>query len=232
MNVIDSTSEKIHFLFRKLKEKNKLSFKFLNNVIFQRWAIAMFLSVGLTLILAPNIYYSKPEYKHGMIARDNIKADRDFLVEDANSTRQKRNEASEYSRQVFDYDAEMAITLKNRLKKSLGTAASLSDPGLQKITLENTLGITVSANELAFIKANLSSEEFLAKLFKIISSFYENRLITSDTFQKAEREKGIIMIDVITRKEENLKEVSSVLHMKDIDPLLRKIGRASCRVRV
>lgn len=222
MNVIDSTSEKIHFLFRKLKEKNKLSLKFLSNVIFQRWAIAIFLSVGLTLILAPNIYYSKPEYKHGMIARENIKADRDFLVEDANSTRQKRNEASENSRQVFDYDAEIAITLKNRLKKSLATSSSIPDSGFDKTTLENTLGISVSNNELAFLKANSPSEELSAKLFKIISSFYDHILITSDTFQKADREKGIIMIDVITRKEENLKEVSSVLHMKDIDPWLRK----------
>ena len=48
----------------------------------------------LTLILAPKIYVSEPEYRHGMIAQENIKADRDFLVEDINSTQQKRNEAT------------------------------------------------------------------------------------------------------------------------------------------
>ncbi len=94
MNFIDSTSEKIYSTFRKLKEKSKISFKFLNNIIFQRWAIAIFLSIGLSIILAPKLYDSKPEYRHGMIAQENIKADRDFLVEDVNSTRQKRNEAS------------------------------------------------------------------------------------------------------------------------------------------
>ncbi len=225
MNIIDSASEKINILFRKLKEKNKLTFKFLSNTIFQRWAIAIFLSVGLTVILAPNIYDSKPEYKHGMIARDNVKADREFLVEDANSTRQKRNEASENTRQVFDYDAEMAITLKTKLKKSLTMAAAVPNNGQYKMILEKTLGISLSASELAFIKTHLASDDLLVKLSRVISAIYENTLITSDTFQKAEREKGITIVDVIARKEENLKDVSSVLHLKDIDPwLIKKVN--------
>ena len=117
MNYLDSTSEKIFSTFRKLKEKSKISFNFLNNIIFQRWAIAIVLSVGLTLILAPKLYDSNPEYRHGMIAQENIKADRDFLVEDVNSTQQKRNEASANTRPIYDYDAEMAITLINKNKK-------------------------------------------------------------------------------------------------------------------
>jgi putative nucleotidyltransferase with HDIG domain len=222
MNFLDSTSEKIFSTFRKLKEKHKISFKFLNNIIFQRWAIAIILSIGLSIILAPKLFNSNPEYRHGMIAQDNIKADRDFLVEDVNSTRQKRNEASAHTRPIYDYDAEMAITLKTKIKKSFQLTAGQQELRLNKTSLEKSLGISLTQNELSFLIVNKFSDDLAQKLSRIVSSFYDNTLITSSAFQKNEREKGITIVHAITRVEENLKDVSSVLNIKEIDPILSK----------
>ncbi len=222
MNFIEKSSEKISSILRKLKDKHKISFKFLNNIIFQRWAIAIILSIGLSIILAPNLYHSKPDYRHGMIAQDNIKADRDFLVEDANSTRQKRNDALTNIRPIYDYDAETAITLKTKIKKSFTLALDSQDTGQLKAVLEKALGISLTQNELSFLKENNFSDDLSQKLAKVISSFYENTLVTRTTFQKSEREKGITIINVISRVEENVKDVSSILNIKDIDPILSK----------
>ena len=136
MNYLDSTSGKIVSTFRKLKEKSNIYFNFLNNIIFQRWAIAIALSVGLTMILAPKLYDSKPEYRHGMIAQENIKADRDFLVEDVNSTQQKRNEASVNTRPIYEYDAEMAITLIKKIKNSFALVSGQQTSQVRKATFE------------------------------------------------------------------------------------------------
>lgn len=122
-NFLDSTSEKILSVFRKWKEKHPLSLAFLNDVIFQRWAIAILLSAGLTALLAPQFYFSKPVYRHGMIVQENIKADRDFLVEDVQSTRLKQIEAVTAVRPVYDYDPETAITLRAKIKQSFALAA-------------------------------------------------------------------------------------------------------------
>lgn len=222
MNFLDSTSGKIFSTFRKLKEKNKISLKFLNNVIFQRWAIAIILSIGLSIILAPKLFNSNPEYRHGMIAQDNIKADRDFLVEDVNSTRQKRNEASAHTRPIYDYDAEMAITLRTKIKKSFSLTAGQQGLQLNKTDLDKSLGISLTQNELSFLILNKFSDDLAQKLSRIVSSFYDNTLITSSAFQKNEREKGITIVNAITRVEENLKDVSSVLNIKEIDPILSK----------
>jgi len=222
MNFIETSSEKISSILRKLKDKHKISFKFLNNIIFQRWAIAIILSIGLSIILAPNLYHSKPDYRHGMIAQDNIKADRDFLVEDANSTRQKRNDALTNIRPIYDYDAETAITLKTKIKKSFTLALDSQDTGQLKAVLEKALGISLTQNELSFLKENNFSDDLSQKLAKVIASFYENTLVTRTTFQKSEREKGITIINVISRVEENIKDVSSILNIKDIDPILSK----------
>lgn len=225
MNFLDSTSDKIYSMFKKLKEKYKISFKFLNNIIFQRWAIAIILSIALSIILAPNLYNSNPEYRHGMIAQENIKADRDFLVEDANSTRQKRNEAAVNTRPIYDYDAEIAITLRTKIKNSFTLVASQQESQIKKGLLEKSLGISLTQNEFSFLKENNFSDDLLQKMSRIIFSFYENTLVTRSTFQKNEREKGLTIVNVITRVEENLKDVSSVLNIKDIDPILsRKVN--------
>jgi len=225
MNIIDSATEKIDYLFRKLKENQKFSFTFLKNVIFQRWAIAIFLCIGLTLILAPNIYVSQPQYHHGMIASENIKADRDFDVEDTTSTRQKRNEAVENTCNVYDYDAEMPITLITLLKNSFALAGDGKDIRQQKINLEKLWGVELTDEEVSFFRANNRSSDLLNKLSRVLSSFYENTLIASGAFQKSDRDKGITTVEIITRKESNVKDVSSILNIRDIDPLLsRKVN--------
>ena len=222
MNFLDSSSDKILSFFRKLNAKNKLSFTFLRNIIFQRWAIAIVLSIGLAAILSPKLYYSKPQYRHGMIAQENIKADRDFLVEDVNSTRQKRNEAAVNVRAIYDYDAEIAITLRTIIKKSFLLAGAKQDTQASKTLLENTLGIPLSQTEFSFLKTNNFSEDLFQKLSRILSLFYEGTLITQNPLPKVEREKGITISNTLMRVEENLKDVSSVLTIKDIDPLLMK----------
>ncbi|MRR15758.1 MAG: HDIG domain-containing protein [Deltaproteobacteria bacterium] len=222
MNFLDSSSDKIFSFIRILTEKNKLSFAFLRNTIFQRWAIAILLSIALAALLAPKLYYSNPQYRHGMIAQENIKADRDFLVEDINSTLQKRNEAAVNVRPIYDFDAEIAITLRTKIKKAFLLGAAKPDEPGTKILLENSLGMPLTQAELSFLRANRFSDDLSQKLSRIISLFYEGSLITQSPLQKIEREKGITIVNAVTRGEENLKDVSSVYSIKDVDPLLLK----------
>lgn len=196
MNFLDSTSEKIFSAIRKLKEKNKLSFVFLSHIIFQRWAIAIGLCAILTLLLTPKLYNAKPEYRHGMIAQENIKADRDFLVEDVNSTRQKRNEASASVRPVYDYDAEIAITLRTKIKKSFAVASSRQEDAYVKALLEKSLGRSITSGEYSFLKMNNFSDDLQQKLARVVTAFYENRLVSQDALNNNEREKVLRLLIV------------------------------------
>jgi cyclic-di-AMP phosphodiesterase PgpH len=220
MNFLDSTSEKIFSTFRNWQEKHKTSFQFLNNIFFQRWAIAIILSISLTLILTPTLYDSMPKYQHGMIAQDNLKADRNFLVEDINSTRLRRNEASANTRPIYDYDAEMAITLKTKIKNAFILVSGEQKDGRRKALLEQALAISLTPEEYAFLAANNFSDDLVQKLTKVISSFYENTLVTRSAFKNSEGQKGITVVNGITQVEENIKDVSSILNIKDIDPAL------------
>jgi len=222
MNFLDSTSEKIFSFFRRLKDKYEFSFTFLNNIFFQRWGIALVLSLSLTLILSPPFYDSLPQYSHGEIAKENIKADRDFLVEDINSTRQKRQEASSNTRPVYDYDAEIPLTLKAKMRQAFVLASGEPDDKQRKAILEKNLDITITAAEYTFLAANDFSNELLSNISKTITFFYQNTLVSRNVFRKSENQSGITIVNVISREEENLKDVSSILNIKDIDSLLSR----------
>ncbi|MDD4240070.1 MAG: HDIG domain-containing protein [Smithellaceae bacterium] len=222
MNFLDTTSEKIYSLYRKLKEKHKVSFTFLNNAIFQRWAIAVLLSVGLTLILAPEFYEFRMEYRHGAIASENIKANRDFLVEDVNSTRQKKIAAAAGVRPIYELDAELAMTLKSNLRRAFLLAARETSDDKRKAFLDQTLGATLTPEEHTFLKSEKFSDDLLQKMQKTISFFYENALVVQNAFQKGDREKGITIVNGITREEENLKDISSVLTIREAEAALSR----------
>ncbi len=101
MNFLESTKNKAAKIFKKLLDKNKLPLSFLENSLFQRWAIAVILCLILAIILAPEIRLSAPEFKQGMIAPKNIKADHSFLVEDQQATEQKKNDTGDTNPAFF-----------------------------------------------------------------------------------------------------------------------------------
>lgn len=92
--------------------------------------IAILLSLLLSLLFTPQLYTSYPDYKVGSIAMRDIKADRDFLVEDKESTEQKRLEVSKEVKSVYDYDSE----IQEQLISSISRAFAMAE---QSITRQN-----------------------------------------------------------------------------------------------
>lgn len=224
MSTFQNIKDRFSPSLNKLKENLSSFFSFLGNITFQRWVIAILLCVGLTFILAPRIYHNSPAYQHGMIATENIKADRDFLVEDANSTQKKRSEAVAEVRSVYDFDAEMPITISTKLNESFSELGQGRATEVGIALLEKSLGVKLSSEEAAFLAAGYQKKDLPEKLSRVLFSFYENSLITHGNFQLNERQRGITIVNGITRAEETLKDVSSVLQLqgRDVDRLLEK----------
>jgi hypothetical protein len=88
MNPIDTATNKALNILKDKSRKLRIIPEFARNTLLQKWAIVVCLGLILSLLLSPRIHFSRPDYKVGMIVIHDVKADRDFLVEDRVSTEQ------------------------------------------------------------------------------------------------------------------------------------------------
>jgi cyclic-di-AMP phosphodiesterase PgpH len=242
MNYIELFKNKATTIFNKLLKNGNLPFKFLKSSLFQKWAIAVILCFILALILAPNIYFSEPQYQLGMIASKNIKADHSFLVEDKQATKQKIFEDAENIKPVYDYNSKIADNIKIKLLNSLFIAAEnhknhikenkLTNNNIdakeiqkEKKVLEFNLGVYLSPEEFYTLNEYMFSGELQKKLSRLIISFYENKFITNDVLDKSERQKGIVIRNPRTQMAEEISDSSSLFNIQEIDaPLLKTVN--------
>lgn len=239
MDFIDSATKKVSDIFKKKIGKRILSLGFLNNPLYQKWFIAIGLCLILAIILAPEIHLYTPKYKSGMISDKDIKADRDFLVEDLESTRQKKIDAGENVRAVYDYDSNVVTNITSKLIRTFNSISkfhqslpkerfaehaflNVHETQKAKKLLDKNLGFSLSSEESRLLIDHRNPNELHHKLSRLITSFYENRYIANADFTKSEKEKGVTLRNLETKAEEDLKDISQVLNIKEIDATLEK----------
>lgn len=235
----------LKFFVKKEKKKNsarvKLIPEFVRDVSFQRWAIIICLSLLLALLLTPHIHLIHPTYKLGSIATKDVRSDRDFLVEDKASTEQKKIEAIENVKQIYDYDQGIPSLLKTNITKAFTAMAEIyrdldeekssggysiesRNVALKKArkAFEETSGTTLTDSEFSTLNKHGFSVDICDNIVKLIYSVYNENLIVHATFSKREKDKGIIIRDVKTQNEEEKRELSSILNMEQAEALLVK----------
>lgn len=203
------------------------------DLIFQRWVLAIVMSLIVSLILYPQIIHrSHPDYKVDSIATVNIKADRDFLVEDSASTKQKRLIEVEKVRPIFDYDSDMPARLGIILAKAfLSAGEDMRDidkgkaPDFQNNvrTLFETLSkITLTDSEYKILFTHNFSFDICNDAVKLVYMLYDRGPISNETIKSIISDKGITIRDIKTQKERETDDLSSILIMDDIHAIVRK----------
>ena len=82
----------------------------------QRALMLAGLTVMVSLLITPSFVVEAPFYQLGDIATQNVKAKRDFLVEDREATVKKREEAARQAPVVYDQDDTVAQRIVERLE--------------------------------------------------------------------------------------------------------------------
>jgi len=143
-------------------------FRLVNRKI-QLWIWLVLLSATISLLLFPNILVlSKEHYSLGDVARKDIKASYDFLVEDKELTEQRRDEAVKSSLFVYDFDRSGAA-ISHRIKESF----SYGRAELRRILGEEQEGGIESPSQL-------DRREHPEKLGQLRDKFFELSGITED----------------------------------------------------
>jgi len=91
---------------------------FLGSSIGIKWGLLTAVTIIFILILSPNLVMTQRSYEMGDVAERDIKASKDFLVEDRVATEESRRRASDAVLTVYDHD----ITLASKMGQQIGEA--------------------------------------------------------------------------------------------------------------
>ncbi|MBN2568269.1 MAG: HDIG domain-containing protein [Deltaproteobacteria bacterium] len=227
---------------KAISEKFFSLFPIARDLIFQRWLLAISVSLVLSLTIYPQIIYDNlPDYSVGSIATSNIKADRDFLVEDAASTKQKRLLEMEEVRPVYDYDSNMPAQMGIILAKAflaagedLRNAQKPNDPNFNKqlrSTFEELSTIKLTNNEYNTLYKYKFSFDICNDAVKLIYNIYNRGPVSDETIKNVNQGKGIIILDVKTQEEREIDDLSFITVMTDINKLIQEDSNAVLKDR-
>jgi cyclic-di-AMP phosphodiesterase PgpH len=207
--------------------------EFSKKIVFNRWTIAICVSAVLSFLLTPQVHFFHPDYKVGSIAARDVRADRDFLVEDKVSTEQKRAEAIKDFKSVYDYDSDTPSHLRAAVTRAFSSTEqannasnnrSLKQLSLQQMrnNFENALGIALTDEEFYILQKYKFSPYISEKISRIIASIYSSALITNAEFTKKDVGNGIVIRDIKNQKERVESNLKSIQHIDNIDAALLK----------
>lgn len=185
-------------------------------VRYQPWIYLVILSVGISFLLFPNILRApKVEYTLGDVANKDIKASHDFLVEDKELTKQRRDEAVKASLYVYDVDTTGAY-LTQRIqesfslgRKELERLSSVElEPTLRSETLAQfrekffeILGITDNPALFEQLVEQGFSSTIEESVLAATSRILERGVVGNSTVLMTQKGKGIILRDIDTQQE-------------------------------
>jgi cyclic-di-AMP phosphodiesterase PgpH len=241
MNPIDRTVEHMTAWLRRAIRPADFLPPLAQNRQFQMWTTALFLSIILAYLLTPSLHFLPPSYKLGSIATRDIRADRDFFVEDKSATELKRMEATNALPSVYDLDTEVgerqrlqvtrafstmeeAIRGIDRTALSVGvlTVKDLADIARGRKELGRALGVSIPEPEFKVFLKHRFSAEAAAKVTRLIAAVYQTEWITNVSFLNRDIKNGILIRDLRSLRQERLTDLSSIWHVQDAENLARK----------
>ncbi len=200
------------------------------------WILLIVFTLIFTFALYPdkgNINYS---YKKGDVADRDIKASRDFLIEDKEATDQNKLKAGEAVPTVYDFDAGLAKAITNRVYKAFSipeklfsqgegkSVPSLSTVMALKKDFEKAIGIHISKGAFIILFKNKFSRQIAEKIVAIVSNILKNGVVANKELLLKEEGKGIVLRTIGSKKERKVNNLKIFYGPDQAKTMVRIIG--------
>jgi len=194
-----------------------------------RWALLIAVTIIFTILLYPNLVIKKYSYKLGDVVTRDIKAVKNFLIEDKDATEASRKQAVENVLTVYDHDVNISKKTNQRIKKAFDdlratietiksidslkkSETSSSENEEQKLTLHNLIwqkktdfegkiGISVSDADYKVLELEAFSSDISNLISNILAEIFDNGVVANKEMLMKEADRGIILSDIKTKNE-------------------------------
>ncbi len=196
---------------------------------FRRLFLLIALSLAITALVGAPWRVSAPVYAPGDVAREDVKADRDFLVPDVEATEQRRDEAEAASPVVYDYAPDAAaralVALREDLREAEGEGQR-APPGTAGYAafaqaLASRWGVALPAEAAGELRSPGGAERLLGGVSELLAPLYERGVVANRELLAAEGRQGVVVRDLLTREERVRTRVGEVL---DFDQARRSLA--------
>jgi len=93
-----------------------------------KWSLLAVATIIFTLILSPNLVMTQRSYELGDVAERDIKASKDFLIEDKEASKESRRRASDAVLTVYDHDISLASKMGQRIVEAFKELEAVINP--------------------------------------------------------------------------------------------------------
>lgn len=194
-----------------------------------RWVLLLGMTAAFILMLHPNLVITNTSYKLGDIAKRNIKAPRDFFIENQEATQAKRRHAVESVLTVYDYDTSLAHKLAHRVGQAFTEASAVirayrQKPAVEKTPDESDSPQTVAPQEQRSLHDQIwQVKEAFEEVIGIFVSDGAYKILEKNNFSPKIAQAiqqilaSIMNHGVVSNKEMLLKESSRGIVLRDVE---------------
>ncbi|WP_457553167.1 HD family phosphohydrolase [Desulfobacula sp.] len=194
------------------KNKNENNIKqakeFLLTTPYVLWAMLILITGLFTITQYPRQTRTSFSYRIGDVAKRDIKAPKNFFVEDKEATRIKKNEVKESVKNVYDFDSNLMEKISSNIDASMKIPQELfkkakeQDPEQdlplaivldKKPEFEEKLGIEISKGAYSILFKDRFSSDTSQKIKTIIEKILTNGIVANKEILLKELNKGIIL---------------------------------------
>jgi len=195
----------------------------------------LLISVLVAYIATPKWNIMEELYQEGDIARENIKASRDYIIIDNIATEIERQKAEKAVKPVYDYDENAGILLTNRVKTAFNLIGEkqeeVANQGSQKIIKQNfdqfrkILNINLEDNILARIKQIFFGEyqDFFPYFLDVLSDHVSKLIVLDNVLPTIKQEAQITVRKVLDQKNIVESDFSEFGHIKSVSEIDKQI---------
>ncbi len=183
------------------------------------WLLLIIITVLFTVTRNPEQNYINYAYNIGDVSKRDIKAPRDFFIEDKKATKLKQSEIRDSVKNVYDFDStlknkifsdiEQAMKIPREKFKSPNSAGKKEDPTLAMIletkpAFEERLGLEISKGAYSILYKYKFSPDITQKIKTIIDKILTNGIVANKEVLLKESDKGIILRTIGSKMEEEI----------------------------
>ncbi|HGY11043.1 MAG TPA: HD family phosphohydrolase, partial [Desulfobacterales bacterium] len=182
--------------------------EFLSTSPYVLWMLLSIITILFTVTHYPEQSKTSYSYRIGDVAKRDIKAPKNFFVEDKEATDIKKNEVKESVKIIYDFDAALlkkissnidaAMKIPRELFKKADEQTLEPDPTFAivlatKPGFEEKLGIEISKEVYSILYKHQFSSDITMILTTIIDKILTNGIVANKEILLKETDKGIIL---------------------------------------